>query len=304
MLTLKAFKKNLFAAFGLMTFILASSVSEAAPKWKKIISNSSGGSLQGGFMEFNQDSTWTVPTGVTKIQVMVIGGGGGGGAGVSGGGGGGGSCVKNGSTVLISANGGNGGDSTKFGLPGGKVQESLTVTPGTVLNLYVGGGGGGAFSYMDSSYNSYYASGAGGYGACGVGGNGGTTGAYAGGAGGSNKGGGSGAAGTRVGVAATSATGADLIYFSSAPGSVVASTGGLATAGGTSSSGGGGGGSGGIGGCYSSQFGGFASSSIGCWNNTQISKQPGEPGHFFSVAFSYGGAMGAGGGPGVIYIWW
>ncbi len=30
-------------------------------------------------MEFNQDSTWTVPTGVTKIQVLVVGGGGGGG---------------------------------------------------------------------------------------------------------------------------------------------------------------------------------------------------------------------------------
>ncbi len=128
---------------------LTSPLTHAVPKWKKVTSSSGGSTLQGGFMEFSKDSTWVVPAGVTKIQVLIIGGGGGGGNPLSypaGGGGGGGSCIKRSSTELASANGGIGGkqDNSIPPGPGVKTSLALTVTPAETLNIYVGGGGGAA----------------------------------------------------------------------------------------------------------------------------------------------------------------
>ena len=74
----------------IFAFLLFSNQANSA-SWKKLPVTSPGS--VGGFMEFNQDGTWTVPVGVTKINVYVVGGGGGGGRG-AGGGGGGGSCVR------------------------------------------------------------------------------------------------------------------------------------------------------------------------------------------------------------------
>jgi hypothetical protein len=70
--------------------------------------------------------TWTVPAGVTSIQVVATGGGGGGAGG--------------------SANGGIGGN----GGEGAVVTATLTVTPGDTINYYVGGGGSGT-TYTDIS---------------------------------------------------------------------------------------------------------------------------------------------------------
>jgi len=61
--------------------------------------------------------TWTVPDGVTSIQIVATGGGGG-------------------ASSLGTGSGGNGGN-------GGIVTATLAVTPGGTLSLYVGGGGAG-----------------------------------------------------------------------------------------------------------------------------------------------------------------
>lgn len=61
---------------------------------------------------------WTCPTGVTTVDIMLVGGGGGGG----------GSAANNGA-------GGGGG--------GGVLTDSVPVTPGTVYTITIGGGGGG-----------------------------------------------------------------------------------------------------------------------------------------------------------------
>ncbi len=81
----ETFFKNFFRYIAASLLMLPLS-SVAAPKWKKVISNSTSGT-NGGYMEFKQDTAWTVPAGVTKIFVTAIGGGGGGGI-YSGGGGG------------------------------------------------------------------------------------------------------------------------------------------------------------------------------------------------------------------------
>lgn len=97
-------------------------------------------------------STWTVPAGVTTINVVATGAGGGGGYGQAGG-------------------------------KGGVVTSTLSVTAGQVLNLYVGGhgggsagggGGGGGSTHVDAgSANQIIAGGGGGgAGGGGVGGNG------------------------------------------------------------------------------------------------------------------------------------
>ncbi len=62
--------------------------------------------------------SWTVPTGVTSVQVVAIGGGGGGGAGETG---------------FTGATGGH----------GGKVTATFAVAGGRTLSMFVGGGGGG-----------------------------------------------------------------------------------------------------------------------------------------------------------------
>lgn len=70
---------------------------------------------------------WTIPTGVTKIQTLIIAGGGGGGYDVAGGGGAGGLLYYGGETPKT---------------PNG---ETLTITAGTI-SITVGGGGAGATS--------------------------------------------------------------------------------------------------------------------------------------------------------------
>ncbi len=295
--------KKLVPLLASISLALLPSYSFAAPKWKKIISNSATGSLQGSFQEFSQDGTFTVPAGVTKIQVTVIGGGGGAGVnGSIGGGGGGGSCIKNGATVLASADGGAGGAATANGLPGSKTVTSLTVTPGTTLNVFVGGGGGGA---VYNTTNGYFYGGSGGYGPCGSGGAGGGSGAASGGAGGLNKGGGGGALSSTAGTASTSSTGGSSFYNQGSGNvSCGAATGGSSSSAGTGNSCGAGGGSGGIGGCY---FGnaGVAMNSITCFYGLNIQKDPGEPGHSsYVVIASVGMYSGTGGGGGAVYISW
>lgn len=300
--------KNLSPFLFCLSLVLVYPLAHAAPKWKKIISSSSGAGLQGGHMIFNQDTTWTVPAGVTKIQVMTIGAGGGGGGNSGGGGGGGGSCVKSGSTVLTSADGGNGGAHAKSGLTGKTVHATLTVTAGSTLDIFVGGGGGGG-TYNNS--NSYITGGSGGYGNCGSGGSGGNgSGSGVGGTGGLNKGGGGGAANNTNGVSATTSTGAPGSYYAGGAGYNCSATGGSATTPGPSSSGSGcagGGASGGIGGCYFGVPGGLGISSTMCISIGQVRQEPGDGGNYvyttdFQASTVY--YYGTGGGPGAVYIWW
>lgn len=77
---------------------------------------------------FSTPGSWsyTVPAGVTRVQVQVSGGGGGGGA-------------------ADSAKGGNGGN-------GAKVTAIITVTPGQVLSGTIGQGGGSAFTSGATSF--------------------------------------------------------------------------------------------------------------------------------------------------------
>lgn len=285
--------------------LFLSTVSVAAPKWKKVISSSGASSLNGGYQEFNQDGTFTVPAGVTKIFYTIVGAGGGGGGSGAGGGGGGGSCLKDGATTVASANGGTGGASGLNGTNGTSVVGTYAVTPGATLNIYVGGGGGGG--YLINS-NGYYFGGSGGYGPCGNGGAGGAYNAATGGAGGANKGGGGGAANTAAGIAATSTTGGAGAYHASG-------SGGACTAGSAGSASGPGpgipnsvcatgGGSGGLGGCH---FGAasLAMNSGYCGAGTFVKKEPGEGGTYvYIINGSNVFNLGTGGGGGAVYIWW
>ncbi|NUN04607.1 MAG: hypothetical protein HUU57_02490 [Bdellovibrio sp.] len=156
-----------------VSFLFVSTLSPAviaAPKWKKIISGA-GSSLQGGFVEFIKDSTWIVPAGVTRVQVMVIGAGGGGRFSTNnGGGGGGGEAVAGGSATTSSGapggnNGGLGGTSTVGGGLGGGIAGGGGGASGGVGGVARTGGTGsnseGAWSSRqayDSSHGSYYTS--------------------------------------------------------------------------------------------------------------------------------------------------
>jgi hypothetical protein len=90
-------------------------------------------------------ATWTVPAGVTSVQIVATGGGGGGG-------------------------GDGGGYFGGLGGNGGVVTAMLTVNPGDTLNLFVGGGGG-----VGGNGGSNYGGGAGGGGSANVNVNGGTS---------------------------------------------------------------------------------------------------------------------------------
>ena len=126
--------------------------------------------------------TWTVPAGVTTVQVVATGGGGGGGA--------------------VSTTGGN----------GGVVTATLSVSPGDTLQLYVGGGGaagsmfagggGGGSSNINAGMPNQVIAGGGGGGGHSNGGDGNGAvlgGGIAGGLGGSNGIGGSGTVGLETG---------------------------------------------------------------------------------------------------------
>ena len=130
--------------------------------------------------------TWTVPAGVTSIQVSAIGGGGGGGGG----------CCSSTPTV---------------GGSGALVSSTLAVQPGDVLTIYVGGGGGatnegsggGGLTYVGDGPTNFVIAGGGGGAGAGPGndangGNAGAAGASSGSAGGGGAGsnGNGGSAGT------------------------------------------------------------------------------------------------------------
>jgi hypothetical protein len=102
---------------------------------------------------YNSSGTWTVPTGVTSVQVLVVaGGGGGGGAGTiyfDGGGGGAGGVVYNASypvtpgeviTVTVGAGGGGGSGDNRGANGGNSVFGNSSYAP---LITATGGGGGG-----------------------------------------------------------------------------------------------------------------------------------------------------------------
>lgn len=279
--------------------------------------SSGGGGTAHGVAEFDRDGTWTVPTGVTSINVTVIGAGGGGSSmqAQDGGGGGGGSCIKNGAAVLASANGGRGAHrNEERAQPGSVTHSNVSVTAGNTLNIYVGGGGGGG-GYYGSTGASY--GGGGGYGFCGTGGAGGDNASFAGGAGGADKGGGGGAGhnGTNPyagGAAPAGGAGGVGSYNGVGSGG---GAGGTATNGGGngSSIGGGGGGSGGAGGGAGyfdgtnyrprATSGGYASSTVSATISTSpyysMTLKPGEAGHGVITSL-----FGRPGGPGRVIISW
>jgi hypothetical protein len=139
--------------------------------------------------------TWTVPVGVTSIQIVATGGGGG-------------------AASPGTGSGGNGG-------PGGVVTATLAVNPGDTLSLYVGGGGGGSdtagggggASIINAGTANQIIAGGGGGGGGGndgasPGGNGGGAGTGTGGAG--SGGNGSGAAGGSGGTGGAGGSGSFL----------------------------------------------------------------------------------------------
>jgi len=103
---------------------------------------------------FSESTTWTVPAGITSVQVELAAGGGGGGGGGSGGGcgyatgGSGGTGGLGASSSKKGANGSTGGNYTggAGGAGGGAVYESaqtVSVTPGQSITVTVGAGGAG-----------------------------------------------------------------------------------------------------------------------------------------------------------------
>ena len=149
------------------------------------------GSSYSNYQLFTSSTTFTVPTGITKLAVYMVGGGGGGGSG---------RC-----NITAANNGGGGGGA------GGVIgfDPFYTVTPADVLTVTVGGGGGGTSGTITENY-------AGGAATNGGGGGGGNassatainTTAGAGGAGAVNRGAGGGGSGaaqkTGSGATATS----------------------------------------------------------------------------------------------------
>ena len=129
-----------------------------------------GYTLVQGATQTQTSTSWTCPTGVTAIDVLLVGGGGGGGFGHGGGGGGG--------AVLY--------------------KERLTVTPSTVYNFTIGAGGAGHTSDASSNVGGSTTA----FGVTATGGGGGANESTAVGSGGANGGGGTygyanGATGTR-----------------------------------------------------------------------------------------------------------
>ena len=162
------------------------------------------------FTSVQSNCTWTIPSGVTAVGVLIVGGGGGAGFGSCGGGGGAGSVVVSNSTLSVSpgqsisltvGGGGIGGFRASDNWQAGTQGESSSVTiSGTTYSAQGGGRGGGS----SVSYNGGSGGSGGGGTACGNVGTGGSAGSasipgftiYAnGGATGSGSGGGGGGAG-------------------------------------------------------------------------------------------------------------
>jgi len=160
-------------------------------------------------------TNWTAPTGVTQVEVLVVGGGGAGGGGTGGGGGAGGLIYNsafvvtpgNSYTVTVGAGGSPGVSTASGGNGNNSVFGTLTA---------IGGGGGGGANALGGtggsgggSGNSYQT--AGGSGTAGQGFNGGAGGVGTGGSGSpyqSGGGGGAGGPGASTFTAATSTSGA------------------------------------------------------------------------------------------------
>lgn len=119
---------------------------------------------------------WTVPAGVTSINIVAIGGGGGGGWGAAGGHGGQVTstlAVTPGQSLTINIGAGGGGTASE----GGGGGASTSINPGTANQIIAGGGGGGAGGAGGNGDGSNGADGAGAPGTGGHGGTGGTGGA-------------------------------------------------------------------------------------------------------------------------------
>ena len=114
-------------------------------------------------LKFNTGTTWTVPTGVSAIDILVVGGGGGGGT--DGGGGGGGGEVRQATGVSVTG-GASGTATVGLGGSGGSWSGGYGSSPGNtssfVINgtTYSAGGGAGGVGWVSSE--NYAAGGSGG----------------------------------------------------------------------------------------------------------------------------------------------
>ena len=155
--------------------------------WATDASSSGGGpAAVTGISVYTSSSTWTVPSGVTKVFVSAVGGGGGGGSASGANGGTGGSSSLQG--CAITASGGTGGVGSYLGAAGtgGTASGGLLNISGlsgslsSNLGCYCGGGAGGVSQAFTSSIPYTKSAGAGGAA--------------------SNSGGGGGSGGVSVGV--------------------------------------------------------------------------------------------------------
>ncbi len=113
-------------------------------------------------MKFNTGTTWTVPTGVTAIDILVVGGGGGGGT--DGGGGGGGGEVRQATGVSV-AGGVSGTATVGLGGAGGSWTAGTGSYSGNTTSFvingttYSAGGGAGGVGWQSASNNAARGSG-------------------------------------------------------------------------------------------------------------------------------------------------
>lgn len=113
-------------------------------------------------LKFSTGTTWTVPTGVSAIDILVVGGGGGGGT--DGGGGGGGGEVRQATGVSVTA-GASGTVTVGLGGSGGSWSGGYGSSPGNTSSLvingttYSAGGGAGGVGWQSASNNALRGSG-------------------------------------------------------------------------------------------------------------------------------------------------
>lgn len=97
------------------------------------------GGVEAGEVVFTESTVWTVPDGVSTVDIFCVGGGGGAGGSYD--------AYTAASTYTQRAGGGGGGGYTA-------TQKSVSVTPGSALTVAVGAGGATGISYwMDSNMN-------------------------------------------------------------------------------------------------------------------------------------------------------